>query len=49
MQKPTRNFVAKHMHTYNRPQVVQNKRNKQLDDVYEREADEQLYQQGEDE
>ena len=39
-----RNFVAKHMNTYNRSSVVLDKRNKMLDDEYEKEMhDEALY------
>lgn len=37
-----RNFVAKHMRTFNRPSVELDKRNKQLDDAYEREVEEEL-------
>lgn len=34
-----RNYVAKHMNTYNRSSVVPNKRGKHLDDLAEQEAD----------
>lgn len=37
-----RNFVAKHMRTFNRPNVELDKRNKHLDDAYEREVEEEL-------
>ena len=37
-----RNFVAKHMRTFNRPSVELDKRNKHLDDAYEREVEEEL-------
>lgn len=36
------NLVAKHMNTYNRPSVELNKRNKHLDDAYEKELEEEL-------
>jgi hypothetical protein len=37
-----RNYVAKHMNTYNRASVVQDKRSKHLDDVYEEEMNQAL-------
>lgn len=37
-----RNYVAKHMNTYNRPSVELDKRNKHLDDAYEKEMGEEV-------
>lgn len=37
-----RNYVAKHMNTYNHPSVELDKRNKHLDDAYERELEEEI-------
>lgn len=37
-----RNYVAKHMNTYNRASVVPNKRAKHLDNLYEQEVVEAL-------
>lgn len=37
-----RNYVAKHMNQFNRASVVPNKRDKMLDDLWERENDELL-------
>lgn len=37
-----RNYVAKHMNTYNRSSVVPNKRSKHLDDLAEQEMEEAL-------
>lgn len=34
-----RNFVAKHMNSFNRATVVPDKRDKYLDDVYEKEME----------
>lgn len=34
-----RNLVAKHMNTYNRASVVPDKRDKYLDDAYEKDQD----------
>lgn len=36
------NYVAKHMNTYNRASVELDKRDKHLDDMYERETEEEL-------
>jgi len=33
------NYVAKHMNNYNRPSVVPDKRDKHLQDAYEKEMD----------
>ena len=44
-----RNFVAKHMNTYNKSSVVPDKRDKNLDDVYEQELEEQLTENDEEE
>ena len=40
-----RNFVAKNMNQFNRASVVPNKRNKMLDDLWEKEEVERLVQQ----
>ena len=40
-----RNYVAKHMRTFNRPSVELDKRNKHLDDAYEREVEEELQEE----
>jgi len=40
MSVKSRNFVAKHMNTYNRPQVVENKRQKWLDEQHAKQVDE---------
>lgn len=37
-----RNFVAKHMNTFNRSSVVEDKRDKHLDDVYDQELSDEL-------
>lgn len=37
----TRNLVAKHMNTYNRSSVVQDKRDKYLDDIHEQEMEQE--------
>lgn len=37
-----RNWVAKHMNTYNKTSVVPDKRDKHLDDAYEQELEEEL-------
>lgn len=42
MSRGFNNFVAKHMATFNRPSVELDKRSKHLDDVYEKELDEEL-------
>ena len=44
-----RNFVAKHMNTFNRSSVVENKRDKHLDDLYDQEIEEALNQENDDE
>lgn len=49
MSKSFNNFVAKHMHTFNRPSVELDKRDKMLDDLYEQELDEQIDEDVEDE
>lgn len=36
------NFVAKHMNTFNRSSVVEDKRDKHLDDLYDQEIEEEL-------
>lgn len=36
------NFVAKHMNTFNRSSVVEDKRDKHLDDLYDQELDEEI-------
>lgn len=40
MKPSARNFVAKHMNTYNRPSVVENKRQKWLDEQHAKQVDE---------
>lgn len=37
-----RNFVAKHMNTFNRSSVVEDKRDKHLDDLYDQEIEDAL-------
>lgn len=37
-----RNLVAKHMNTFNRSSVVEDKRDKHLDDLYDQELNEEL-------
>lgn len=43
------NFVAKHMNTFNRSSVVENKRDKHLDDLYDQELNEELLELEEEE
>lgn len=45
----SRNFVAKHMNTFNRSSVVEDKRDKHLDDLYDQELSEELTEQEEEE
>lgn len=40
-----RNWVAKHMNSYNRHQVVEDKRNKKLDELYEDELTQYNYEE----
>jgi hypothetical protein len=42
-----RNYVAKHMNSFNRASVVPDKRDKHLDDVYEQELQEELKEKDE--
>lgn len=44
----TRNYVAKHMNTFNRSTVVDDKRDKYLDDLYEQEVNEALLDEEDD-
>ena len=43
------NFVAKHMNTFNRSSVVEDKRDKHLDDLYDQEINEELLELEEEE
>jgi len=43
------NFVAKHMNTFNRSSVVEDKRDKHLDDLYDQELAEELLELEEEE
>lgn len=42
-----RNWVAKHMNTYNKTSVVPDKRDKYLDDSFEKELEEELEEEDE--
>lgn len=42
MSSNNRNYVAKHMNTFNRSSVVKDKRDKYLDDLYDEEINEAL-------
>ena len=44
----SRNFVAKHMNSFNRASVVPDKRDKHLDDVYEQELNQELEEEDND-
>lgn len=44
-----RNLVAKHMNKFNRSSVVEDKRDKHLDDLYDQELNEELLELEEEE